>query len=733
MSLMHSGAPRSTWLVGVALLSCLGLSHPAHARSEVNANADTPQSIPSNIATVVRFGEIKADVSGELAPTGRYTPRLAGYYRLSSIVALAHAGGAAVAVYVFKNGALHRTLAAYGGSPNGNYYGGDAIVYANGSTDFFDIRVWHNAGVPVVAYGATTHGDVSQFSASYVGLNPAGAVAATASTTQSVPHGVLTTVAFGNEEADPSNGFNGATGRYQPTAAGYYRISATVTMSGGSGSGSIAVYLYKNGALERTLGAGANSATGAYVSGSAVVYASGTDYFEIKAWQNSGGPLSAYGGPFGDVSQFAASKVSSGRVAFAAQASTHQLVPNATITKMGFGAEKFDPDSVLDSLTGTFVAPRAGFYRLSATLTFAAGNNSAAIYLYKNGRFYSQFGSAPNNGRGAYPSGTLVVYAPTPGTTFDIRGWQTSGGALMAFGGPAGDVSQFSGEELTPDTAYPATPPVRTEVFTLTSDVPVNTCAQASPVYVFDHALSFRGNALAQANLIIENTAGNQHFYNATVVVGDASYVPGNGDDFCPGALREKVNFGYGNVSATHPRVQVRLWQYATVGPCVSGAIVIKAGSTLTVYEEDPAYAGTRIKKDSWFDNHGGTVLTYDWQTTLSEMVQLDLSLPRRTTVLVTAVAEGTTPASPNSTCWAETASLSTEAWVGSTAVSQSQQAMPASAGMSHLVLHNEDWRQLSGNHHLALRVRKDPGYAWTVGTGGGLADGVIWAVLLDY
>lgn len=363
------------------LLCCLTQATPAHAQYAVIANADANQSIPSSTVTVVKFAEVKVDSSGWFSSAERYTPRQAGLYRLSSIVAMANASGAAVAVYVYKNGSLCRTLGAYGGGANGNYYGGDAVVLANGSTDYFDIRVWHNAGSPVGAFGSSSQADVSQFSADYIGKTSAGTVAATADAMQTIHHGTLTTVAFGHEEANSSGWFHGGTGRYQPLTAGYYRISSTVAVSTGSGRGSVAVYLYKNGVLERTLGGGASSLDNSYVGGSAVVYANGaSDYFEVKVWQNSGGDLTAFGGAAGDVSQFSASLVPNGRVTFAAYPAGNQTVPASGITKMDFGAKKFDPSSVFDTATGTFVAPHAGFYRLSATLTFEAGSNSAAVY-----------------------------------------------------------------------------------------------------------------------------------------------------------------------------------------------------------------------------------------------------------------------------------------------------------------------------------------------------------------
>jgi hypothetical protein len=96
---------------------------------------------------VVQFNAEDFDVSGWFDITtnrGRYTPQVAGYYRLSAACLFSSTGaGNWLALHLYKNGALHRTLQqiVFAAAAFGQTASGSAVVQANGSTDYFEV-VW---------------------------------------------------------------------------------------------------------------------------------------------------------------------------------------------------------------------------------------------------------------------------------------------------------------------------------------------------------------------------------------------------------------------------------------------------------------------------------------------------------------------------------------------------------------------------------------------------------------
>jgi hypothetical protein len=109
-------------------------------------NNDAAFALAANSTdTKVKLAAEDFDVSGWFDATvnWRYTPLLAGYYRLSGFVRLvdALAAGETLWVDVYKNGAQHRGLgmgAAGGTQPIGA--GGSCVVVANGTTDYFELH-----------------------------------------------------------------------------------------------------------------------------------------------------------------------------------------------------------------------------------------------------------------------------------------------------------------------------------------------------------------------------------------------------------------------------------------------------------------------------------------------------------------------------------------------------------------------------------------------------------------
>lgn len=101
-----------------------------------------------------------------------------------------------------------------------------------------------------------------------------------------------TKIQFQTEEFDTNSNYDNSTGRFTPTVAGYYQITATIGAPV-SASAYFNALIYKNGSVYASSVLSAN--TGIYVSQvSALVYLNGTtDYVETYGSQSSGGTVTS--------------------------------------------------------------------------------------------------------------------------------------------------------------------------------------------------------------------------------------------------------------------------------------------------------------------------------------------------------------------------------------------------------------------------------------------------------
>lgn len=115
---------------------------------------------------------------------------------------------------------------------------------------------------------------------------------------QSVSNNTSTKIVFQTEEFDTANCFDNATNyRFTPNVAGYYQINATCCWQGATAN-NVQFQLYKNGSSFKA--GNRQQASGQYTWQvlSTLVYANGTtDYFEVYAYQNSGGSVNIDFGP----------------------------------------------------------------------------------------------------------------------------------------------------------------------------------------------------------------------------------------------------------------------------------------------------------------------------------------------------------------------------------------------------------------------------------------------------
>jgi len=102
------------------------------------------QSLTSLVSTKLAINTEIFDTNSNYDPTNyRFTPNVAGYYQLSVSVGIAsNATSYFMDVSIFQNGSQYLGQPLFGGGGNGTafYRGSGAIVvYANGTTDYFEI------------------------------------------------------------------------------------------------------------------------------------------------------------------------------------------------------------------------------------------------------------------------------------------------------------------------------------------------------------------------------------------------------------------------------------------------------------------------------------------------------------------------------------------------------------------------------------------------------------------
>jgi hypothetical protein len=112
------------------------------------------------------------------------------------------------------------------------------------------------------------------------------------SSAQTLSSATFTKIQFQTKEFDTNSNFDNTTNyRFTPTVAGYYQITAAISIS--TSATPILVQIYKNGSNFKTV-CNLNTATTSTGAGSALVYANGTtDYFEIYGYVGTGQALSA--------------------------------------------------------------------------------------------------------------------------------------------------------------------------------------------------------------------------------------------------------------------------------------------------------------------------------------------------------------------------------------------------------------------------------------------------------
>jgi hypothetical protein len=136
-----------------------------------SAYASAATNIATGATVKIGFQTEEFDTNNNYDTTlSRFTPTVAGYYQITSLVSLAVASAGIFTPFIYKNGTEFKLGATQTGSGT-NFPRGyvTALVYANGTTDYFEIFAGHGYAATVSSYALASQ---TYFSASYArGVN----------------------------------------------------------------------------------------------------------------------------------------------------------------------------------------------------------------------------------------------------------------------------------------------------------------------------------------------------------------------------------------------------------------------------------------------------------------------------------------------------------------------------------------------------------------------------------
>ena len=114
---------------------------------------------------------------------------------------------------------------------------------------------------------------------------------------------------------------------------------------------------------------------------------------------------------------------------------SNQTLTSATNTKIAFNAEDFDTNNNFDSTTNyRFTPTTAGYYLLSASITFGGTLSRVQLKLYKNGSILNRFIDTNGSDNTGIYNGTSLVYANGSTDYFEMYAEFTGTSPLIVFG-----------------------------------------------------------------------------------------------------------------------------------------------------------------------------------------------------------------------------------------------------------------------------------------------------------
>ena len=126
-----------------------------------SAYQSSGQSILNNTQTKVQFQTEEFDTNSNYDTTNyRFTPTVAGYYQINSVVTVGAVGAYFSQVAIYKNGSSFKQGALI--NANGSAYPSatvNALIYFNGSTDYVEAYIFQFSGssATLAATAVTTY------------------------------------------------------------------------------------------------------------------------------------------------------------------------------------------------------------------------------------------------------------------------------------------------------------------------------------------------------------------------------------------------------------------------------------------------------------------------------------------------------------------------------------------------------------------------------------------------
>jgi hypothetical protein len=108
----------------------------------LRAYGGTTTSLPNNTVTKVNLTSEEFDTNNNFA-SSRFTPTVAGYYYISGAVHVSN-GAALLNARLYKNGSNYASGQAVNDTTVASTVA--ALIYLNGTTDYVELYVYHNAG-----------------------------------------------------------------------------------------------------------------------------------------------------------------------------------------------------------------------------------------------------------------------------------------------------------------------------------------------------------------------------------------------------------------------------------------------------------------------------------------------------------------------------------------------------------------------------------------------------------
>lgn len=133
------------------LVACIGVSASSPSFA-ANKGGLLQSNVPSGAWTKVTYPVEEWDNAGDYdATTSVWTPSEAGEYEFAAFARLdpnTYSGTREYLLGVYKNGSLHKIVARVDLATEGQVMalGGTSVVKANGSTDYFELYLYHETG-----------------------------------------------------------------------------------------------------------------------------------------------------------------------------------------------------------------------------------------------------------------------------------------------------------------------------------------------------------------------------------------------------------------------------------------------------------------------------------------------------------------------------------------------------------------------------------------------------------